>query len=92
MPSYWEGMPVVILEAGAARLPIISTPVGSIPDIVSIENGYITELKDFPQTMKMVIENYDDAIIKADNFYQHVENNYSIKEIFKMHLDLYRSV
>ena len=34
LPSYMEGLPNVILEAMASRLPIITTPVGNIPDIV----------------------------------------------------------
>lgn len=38
----WEGLPTVILEAMNARLPVISTPVGAVPDAVADgENGTI---------------------------------------------------
>lgn len=37
LPSYTEGVPNVILEAMASRLPIVTTPVGGIPDI--LEDG-----------------------------------------------------
>jgi glycosyltransferase involved in cell wall biosynthesis len=33
-PSYNEGQPFVVLEAMAAGLPVISTPVGCLPDMV----------------------------------------------------------
>jgi glycosyltransferase involved in cell wall biosynthesis len=35
MTSSWEGMPTVILEAMASGLPIITTPVGDVPRILS---------------------------------------------------------
>jgi len=42
LPSYYEGMPVAILEAMAYALPIISTPVGGIPDaVVDGEVGFL---------------------------------------------------
>ena len=34
LPSYTEGLPVSILEAMSYRLPILSTPVGGIPEVV----------------------------------------------------------
>jgi len=34
LPSHWEGQPIAILEAMASGLPILSTTVGAIPDVV----------------------------------------------------------
>ena len=52
LPSYAEGFPMAILDAWSYALPIISTPVGGIPDVaIHKENmllfkpGNITELQ-----------------------------------------------
>lgn len=34
LPSTHEGLPMVILEALCARLPVVTTPVGSIPEVL----------------------------------------------------------
>ena len=41
LPSYFEGLPVSILEAMAHRKPIISTPVGGIPEVVETHRNGI---------------------------------------------------
>lgn len=37
LPSYNEGLPISILEAMSYSLPIISTNVGGIPEILKME-------------------------------------------------------
>jgi len=41
LPSYKEGLPISILEAMSYSLPIISTNVGGIPEVVSSKNGFL---------------------------------------------------
>lgn len=40
LPSYHEGLPIVIMEALAAGCAIMSTKVGAIPEVLSDENCY----------------------------------------------------
>ena len=47
LSSAWEGMPGVVLEAMAARLPVVATSVGAIPEIVEDgTHGFIVLPKD----------------------------------------------
>ena len=41
LPSFNEGLPISILEAMSYKMPIISTPVGGIPEVVDQNNGII---------------------------------------------------
>lgn len=41
LPSYNEGLPISVLEAMSYSMPIISTPVGGIPEVVNDKNGVL---------------------------------------------------
>lgn len=42
LPSFNEGLPISILEAMSYGMPIISTPVGGIPEVVSTNGTLVT--------------------------------------------------
>jgi len=62
LPSYAEGVPMAMLEAMAHGLPVVTTAVGGIPDVVTdrqegliVEPGNVAELR---QAMQTLIEDH----------------------------------
>lgn len=85
LPSYNEGLPIAILEAMAYSHPIISTPVGGIPEIIkSGENGILVkpgDTKAIADAIKFYIENRD-AIRKQGNNAFNVVQDFFPKKVF----------
>jgi glycosyltransferase involved in cell wall biosynthesis len=51
LPSYTEGLPNVVLEAFAARVPVVATAVGGTPEVVEeAQSGYLVPAGD-PESM-----------------------------------------
>lgn len=55
-PAYAEGLGIILLQAGACSKPIISCPVGGIPEIITHEKtGYMIEPGNVSQLEKAVL-------------------------------------
>jgi len=89
IPSLWEGMPLVLLEAGATGMPVIATPVGNIPSLLNNNNGYIGDTGRFRSMVTEVMNNYGEALIRARRLMQQVHEHYSIDRSYHEHMQLY---
>jgi glycosyltransferase involved in cell wall biosynthesis len=92
LPSLWEAFPIVLLEAAACNVPIITTPVGSISTLVDNENGYIVDLDEFKDAMVEVLENYEQAKNKSINLFNKVKSDYQIVDVVKQYEVLYQAL
>lgn len=55
LPSYDEGLPMGILEAMSAGVPVVATPVGGIPDVLADEkNALLFPPGDIPKLEKQL--------------------------------------
>lgn len=84
LPSVKEGLPYSILEAGLAKIPVISTEVGGIPEIIkSKENGYLVPPAN-PLSLKNAIleisTNKQTAETIAEKNYTNIKENFSLKK------------
>lgn len=61
LPSYNEGLPMALLEAMAWGLPVITTPVGGIPELVTqAQNGLLVnpgDIQQLSEAIQSLIEN-----------------------------------
>lgn len=78
LPSYSEGLPTVVVEAGAAGTPVIATGVGGIPEILR-ERGYLIEPHSV-DALVCAVEHvrgyYSEALRKAAALQDYIRQSY----------------
>jgi glycosyltransferase involved in cell wall biosynthesis len=53
--SVSEGLPTVVLEAMHAELPVVTTPVGALPDFITEDHGAIVPVEATPDDLARVL-------------------------------------
>lgn len=93
LPSLKEGLPYVLLEAGAAKLPVVATNVGGIPDIVENQkNGLLVPPCDsgaLANSLSQLIKNAALRKKYGENLFEHIKKHFSFKEMFKQTIAVY---
>jgi glycosyltransferase involved in cell wall biosynthesis len=91
LSSYYEGLPISLLEALSAGCVPVCTPVGGIPDVVTEGvTGYLSEevsLESYYKAIKRYIDN--PGSINKQFLQDYYINNYSIEKTADEHIELY---
>lgn len=81
MPSLEEGLPMVLLEAMSAGVPVVTTPVGQIPEIIKDgETGFLVEPRDVGGLVDVLTNILENGILKDEGLRikdQEKQNNLS---------------
>lgn len=79
LPSYYEGLPNVVLEAMAHGLPVISTNVSTLPEVITHgKNGLLYDIGNVDQLTNAILELGNDPLAQQ-----------SMREKAKSSLDSY---
>jgi glycosyltransferase involved in cell wall biosynthesis len=99
LPSKTEGTPVTLLEAMAARVPIVAAAVGGIPEmlqdgrdahLVTLESG--DAVAELATALFAVLSDRSLAHETAERAFARVQRDFSAPAIFQRYLELYREV
>ena len=98
LPTYTEGFPNVIIESMACGCPIVTTPVGAIPEMLDIDSsepcGICVEPKNVSQLReaihKMIIDN-DMACSYGARSRARVRERYSVKKVWEQLVSIWNA-
>jgi glycosyltransferase involved in cell wall biosynthesis len=93
MFSNYETMSVVIAEGFSAGLPVVSTDVGGIPEVVSNDKGILIKAKDeaaLENAISKMLDNYTNY--DKQKLRQFAIDNYSIDVIGNSFYEIYRQI
>ena len=93
LPSEWENLPCVLIEAMSSGLPIVATKVGGIPEIINKKVGVLVPPKNVNALSKAIaymLDHYKDYSAKAISEY--ANSNFSYEAVGKKLDNIYNEI
>lgn len=96
LPSFYEGLPMALLEAQTAKIPVIATRVGAIPDVVEDGvTGILVPPKDpqsIAEAMITILSDNQFASRIAQSGFERVRDNFSSIKMAGKYLSIYKEL
>jgi glycosyltransferase involved in cell wall biosynthesis len=96
LTSRWEGLPLVVLEAMCAGVPVVAVNVSGLSEIIEHKkNGLLVEERsgqDLAWAVRAAVENHELRTEMIHQAYQHVHNHFSEKKMLSEIQKIYFSM
>lgn len=96
LPTLFEGMPTVVLEAMAHGMPIIVTDVGATLEMVDETNGFIIEKNDVNSLKRAIIKYISLSPVEkkllSSASYKRVKDKFTWKIVAEKHAGLFKTL
>ena len=93
IPSLWEGLPLVLIEAMASGLPVAGSRVRGIEDVINHgENGFLSQVsdhQDLGETILQLIENKELRTTMGASGKSIAQEKYDIEDTYRQYFKIY---
>lgn len=97
LSSLWEGLGLVVLEAGAKHKPVIASNLDGLKEIINKETGYLFEsnnAKDLATKIDYLLENLYTAEVKdkIEKNYRNIREKFSAQKMIRSYEEVYKNL
>lgn len=92
LSSRWEGLPIVLLETGLLKVPVVASDTYGNREIVKETNGILFKNRDVDALGKIIIDVLDgkyNLTACAESMYREVQDNYNLEKMLSGLREIY---